>query len=669
MYLSKARVQNYRSIRDTGGFDVEQAKTILVGPNEAGKTTVLRALESINPPGGASRFEWLRDYPRALLNDIQRGKIKPEDVTVAEATFALDEDDQALIEGYLTELGQISTFTLERRLDNSLLSRLDGGPYAPTYNQLKVDLARLVTHLTGRAPDALIAQYSTLTSSWSDRTYVYGTNATNLKAWLESIVGFVDDTNTAENERLDRLTKQVAIGPAREGARDALLKRAPVFVYYSNYFQVRPVIHLSHLAARIEQNILDDESYDFGNKCLLQLLGFTARELANLGSVPEPPASDAAALKAYRDQLDRRTYSLNAASVQLTNQVKDVWIGDDEKGESVRLRLHADQQYLKVVSEDELGVEVELDQRSAGFQWLVSFFVVFRAQAEAEYKNAILLLDEPGLSLHGLKQRQFRHTVTKLAEFNQTIYSTHSPFMVGPDELQLVRVVEMANREAGTKVHTHVTADDPRSLYPLQAALGYDLAQSLFAQQRNLVCEGLTDYWYLDGTAALLRDSQVVDLNSKIALVPAGAASKVVYYATLLHAQGLKVAALLDSDQEGERVATQDEFVQLLGTKQILRTKDVYDGPVKRSEIEDLLRSTLVDVAKTELSWDVSGTASTQPGRPIVDIFEHEIADFSKYRLAKAYLWWTAGHSADDLTVDERRWWESLINTINKTLR
>lgn len=62
----------------------------------------------------------------------------------------------------------------------------------------------------------------------------------------------------------------------------------------------------------------------------------------------------------------------------------------------------------------------------------------------------------------------------------------------------------MTDRYSGTKVHTDVTAGDP-ALLPLQEALGYDLAQSLFTQQRNLVLEGLTDYWYLDATAQLLR--------------------------------------------------------------------------------------------------------------------------------------------------------------------
>ena len=331
--------------------------------------------------------------------------------------------------------------------------------------------------------------------------------------------------------------------------------------------------------------------------------------------------------------------------------------------------IQADGQYLKVVVEDELGVEIELDQRSAGFQWLVSFFVVFFAEAEGAHANAILLLDEPGLSLHGLKQREFRQTISRLAQGNQIIYTTHSPFLVGPDELDLIRVVEMTDRDDGTKVHTSVTASDPAALLPLQEALGYDLAQSLFAQQRNLVLEGLTDFWYFEATAQLLRDADLANLNEKIALLPANAAGKVVYFATILHANNLKVAALLDSDNAGEQAAKQETLVHTLGNRKILRTGDVCPGAITKPEIEDLLRHTLVAMAQSEPGWDVTAAASSQPQRPIVDIFAAEIGDFSKYRLAKAYLRWTREHKAADLTKEERSSWVELIKRTNRALR
>lgn len=260
-------------------------------------------------------------------------------------------------------------------------------------------------------------------------------------------------------------------------------------------------------------------------------------------------------------------------------------------------------------------------------------------------------------------------TLSRLAESNQTLYTTHSPFLVGPNELDRVRVVEMTNRSVGSKVHTTVSASDAASLLPLQEALGYDLAQSLFTQERNLVLEGLTDYWYLDATAELLRESGGVRLHQKIALVSADSAGKVVYYATILHANSLKVAALLDSDNAGDVAARQETLVHRLGNKNILRTKDIYAGAVAKPEVEDLLRETLVTVAKDDLGWDITASAASQATRPVVDIFADEVAAFSKYKLAKAYLRWTRNHTTADLKTHEVTAFEGLIERINKALK
>jgi predicted ATPase len=675
-------VQKYRGIRDSGWFDIESKKTILVGPNEAGKTVLLRALEKINPPDGVAGFDPLRDFPRSELSDLKLdeasgGTITPDKVTVVEAHFVLDDDDQEVI----TQLdGRFAgcTYVFGRRLDNESWHRIDGGPEVPTYGDISNDLLRLALHCddaTSKSTEEVSettarAELSEVVSEWNDGTKISGELAASLIEWLEYVLPKVDENNKTEEDRWNRLSEAAKVPEKRGQALKVLRGRLPVFVYFSNYFRVRPRLHLGLLADRLEQNVLDDDQYDRGNVCLLKLLGFDARELSNLGRAAEPSAGDEKGLKEYQDQLDRRRYQLNAASIRLTESINGVWRPDPGKAEADRLRVEADQQYLKVVVEDELGVEVELDQRSEGFQWLTSFFVVFFAEAADSYQNAILLLDEPGLSLHGLKQREFRTTVSRLAESNQLLYTTHSPFMVGPDELDFVRVVEMTDRKTGTKVHTTVTAGDSTALLPLQEALGYDLAQSLFTQQRNLVLEGLTDYWYVEATAALLKAAGETELRDKISLIPANNAGKVVYFATILHANNLKVAALLDSDAAGDAAANVETLVHTLGNKNIIRTADAYSGVVKSPEIEDLLRDTLIDVAKIDLGWDIKEIASKQPARPVVDIFTKEIGKetFSKYHLAKAFLRWTREREAADLTEIERTQWKELIKTINKAL-
>ncbi|MFC5196623.1 AAA family ATPase [Bizionia hallyeonensis] len=673
MKLIKARVQNYRSIKDTGEFDIEELKTIMVGPNEAGKTVLLKALQQLSRPTGVKGFDIIRDYPRSLYNDITTKKVKAEDVEVVRGHFKLDEEDKAEIP---TEFHDC-VYVVYRKLNNKGIHFLTNAPAKITYGDVKKDLQRLITHLdkqfadqnpeetTEKKPSEILAG---LTSTFYESKTFTEENSKELIKFLDDNYALVDEDNAKEEERHTKILELLKKNNKHDEVLKILDKRTPVFVLFNNYFKVKPSVHLEHLAERIEKNLLEDEYYDYGNLCLLKLLGFTARELSEIGNTESPDKDDADELKEYRDTLDNRTYQLNAASIKLTNEIKSIWNPNPNRPEAERLRISADGQYLKVVVEDELGVEIELDQRSEGFQWLVSFFVVFFAEAMDKHKNAILLLDEPGMSLHGLKQRDFRETISRLAVTNQTIYTTHSPFLVGSNELDLVRVVELKDRNEGTKVHTTISSSDPAGLLPLQEALGYDLAQSLFTQTKNLILEGLTDYWYVEATSALLREDKVANLDNKIALVFANSAGKVVYYATILHAHNLKIAALLDSDAAGDQAAQQENLVHTLGNKNILRTKD-FCTSVSKPEIEDLLRETLIKIVKSEYSKDCKSISDSQPTRPIIDIFAQEVPNFSKYKLAKAFLRWCKTNDSTKLTKDEVEHWKKLIDKINKALK
>jgi predicted ATPase len=672
MKLVKARVQNYRSVFDTGEFGIENLKTIMVGPNEAGKTVILRALQQLNKPKEISGFDVLRDYPRSKYSDIKKGVIKAKDVTVVTGWFELEDKDKT----DLTPEFKNCIYKLYRNIDNQAYHSLENAPTKVQYKDIKSDALRMAAHMDSEfaksAPGEGVKKPSEvlidLTKDWYDSSQVSDEKAKSLKSFLDTNIKYVEEGNEKEEGRHLKLLERVNFNKIYDDQLKLIEKKVPIFILFNNYFKVKPSIHLEHLASRTERNDLDDEYFDYGNLCLLKLLGFTPRELADLGNTKSPSIDDTAALQAYKDKLDSRSYQLNAASVQLTSEIRTVWMPNPERPEADKLKVTADGQYLKVVVEDDIGVDIELDQRSEGFQWLVSFFVVFFAEAMDKHKNAILLLDEPGVSLHGLKQRDFRETITRLADKNQTIYSTHSPFLVGPDELDIVRVVELKDRKVGTKVHTTISSSDPAGLLPLQEALGYDLAQSLFSQQRNLVLEGITDYWYLDATAQILRSAGIVDLNEKIALVFANSAGKVVYYATILHAHNLKVAALLDSDTAGDQASQQENLVHTLGNKNILRTKD-YNSDVGHAEIEDLLRDTLVTVVKNEHGKDLSALVTSQKNRPIIDILSNEVSDFSKYRLAKAYIRWTRANEAKDLSDKERTQWTALLQTINKVLK
>ena len=674
MRLKRVRIQGYRSIIDSGTFEVDGKKTILVGPNEAGKTAPLEAIQQLNPPEGTRELNALRDYPRAEYHKVADGSIDAGDVEVVWAEFELtDEERRSHVPGWS---GEETNYTLGITLKNTYEHAFLNGPEITVFGDIRNDLQRLAlagdkAHGGNSESDpesSLSGALKELTGGTPNDAAIEGELKAELESWLDGVLQYIDEGDERENERYARLYSALSLEDRISKGLESLHELVPVFVLFSSYFRVRPTIHLGQLAQRMAAGTLDDERYDYGNVCLLKLLGFEAESLSKMGRVADPE-DDQESMEKYRNVLDDRQYQLNAAEVRLSGEIQKVWQPDAARGETAKLRLRADGQYLKVSVEDDLGVEVELDQRSEGFQWLFSFFVVFFAEAQGRYENAVLLLDESGLSLHGLKQRTFRETISRLSISNQTLYTTHSPFLVGPEELDLVRVVEMTDRQFGTKVHTSITANDSAALLPLQEALGYDLAQSLFTHKRNCVLEGLTDYWYVEGVSALLRDGDLAKLHERIALVPAGSASKVVYFATILHAQGLRVAALLDSDNAGDQAASQDALVNAVGNNGVLRTKDFIDRPVEKAEIEDMLRDTLVRVAKESLGWDVSKVAMEQPKRSIVRIFKSEISGFSKYRLAKAFLGWARENDASRLSEEERRDWTKLVQGINSRLR
>src|SRR6266404_6528491 len=173
MRLKKARVRKYRSIRDTGLFDIEPGKTILVGPNEAGKSTLLAALQRINPPGGVRAFDALRDYPRAEFSDIVAGKVRLEETTIVEGHFELEATDKEAIPAEFHGCRYI----YGRRVDNSAWHTLEGGPAPIKFGDLKKDLVRLLAHIDSRASrgsdgsaqeTSPSARFAEATQNWGD---------------------------------------------------------------------------------------------------------------------------------------------------------------------------------------------------------------------------------------------------------------------------------------------------------------------------------------------------------------------------------------------------------------------------------------------------------------------------------------------------------------------
>lgn len=72
--------------------------------------------------------------------------------------------------------------------------------------------------------------------------------------------------------------------------------------------------------------------------------------------------------------------------------------------------------------------------------------------------------------------------------------------MVDSRHLTRVRIVEDRGVDDGSIVSSDVLAVDRDSLFPLQATLGYDIAQNLFIGPDTILVEGTSDWTYLTGS-------------------------------------------------------------------------------------------------------------------------------------------------------------------------
>lgn len=202
-------------------------------------------------------------------------------------------------------------------------------------------------------------------------------------------------------------------------------------------------------------------------------------------------------------------------------------------------------------------VTTELSSRSRGFVCFFSFLAWY-SDVKRNSGKVILLLDEPGLTLHAKAQYDLlRYFEKELKPHHQLIYSTHSPFMIDSYHFERVRIVqdistdgetEIDSENSGTTVLTDIFSAFSDSLFPLQGALGYELHQTLFVGPYNVIVEGAADLLYIQAMSALLQEEGRKGLDSRWTITPVGGSAKVPTFVALLGTQkNITVATLIDN--------------------------------------------------------------------------------------------------------------------------
>jgi len=554
MRLLKVRVRDFRCVEDSEEFALADV-TCLVGKNESGKTALLRALHKLKPQKGTKdKFDPAKDYPRRKWRP---GSPIPGEPPAISTTWTLDDADRAAVE---SQFGK---------------GALPGND--PSLSKGYDNLVRLASSID--EPAVLRHMIAGAKLNTAERKPLAGCKLVDA---ARQVLSGMSSRTPAQESLLQSLTKAFPKG-AQQAVADALEARLPTFLYFDEYLTLPGTVSVNELMKRKQQNTLDDRDRIF--MALLALAGTTLDKVHGAATFEEFNAA------------------LRAVSNQITDQIFKYWSQNKHLDVDIRLD-HARPSdpppfnegwvFRTRIENRRHRADTSFDDRSRGFVWFFSFLVWFYQLKHEHGKNLIILLDEPGLTLHARAQADLLRYINEQLKPNyQVIYTTHSPFMVDPDNLMSARTVEdvvvpektkgEGERLLGTKVGEDVLSTDPDTVSPLQRALDYEMTQTLFVGRHTLLVEGPSDLLYLKWFSQQLERAGKAKLDYRWNICVVGGIDRVPGFVSLFRGNGLHIAVIADVQHghgnriENARKALADGHLLTMNTYAAQKDADLED--------------------------------------------------------------------------------------------
>ena len=605
------RVKNYKVIDDTGYVKVDRRVTTLVGQNESGKTSIFTALwKSLNVADVT--FDRLYDYPR---NRYIKDRSRVQEVTLLE--FELSDNDVedlvALLPRRPAELPRRITCTVSYEGEHGSRTELEFIPALTTLpsSTSAHDAILAATAMVDAVPEAPEAVRDALVHfqevGEKGRLETDGREAVEaflhtVDHWLE---GDPDSGSSVAEERtyLAHFLAEAEHDDLGERAQAWATAALPTFIYFSDYDRLEGRIHLpSYLGHRRESNMRVRTQ-----SALFDWSGLDPEEILVLSREKGEDEPDAD----FRRRRETRDALLETAAFTLTVDWEAWWW---KKRHKLHFSIEGEDLVLKV-SDRHNSFPVPFEERSEGFRWFFSFYLVFIAESAPAHGGAILLLDEPGLHLHPKLQSDLTGLFERIAKDNQLLYSTHLPFLIDINRMERIRTVHLAGKEPQTTCVSNEIrpANHSDTLSPLQSALSPSVVQTLLLGKRPVMVEGISDFWFLQAlNHCLYAEHGIPLLHRDTVLIPAGGRSRLIPLAFVILAtagQGRSVV-LLNSDRGGLDEAA--------------RMRDVFGDDVPVLLVGDLLEhpgAMIEDLVPRDAYAEAA-----QQGRPTVPLNKEELA-------------------------------------------
>lgn len=570
MKLIAFSLEGYRRFVQKTSVKLHGDMIAFVGPNEAGKSSLLRALTHLNHYEGFERTERPRRTglePRLLWQfELEAGDLE----TIAD----------------IPEAAGLTRVSIEKSSDGTHTWSFH--PKRPQRDvQVRSTLARDLGEVLAQLSEAELDQLSThanalnsLESDVEDLTAEAVQALSLLTAELEVMATDTEDSKITTSlidlrERLrDLAVSELNEAPSKR-VIDALDDRKPKFILFDA------------LDRDLQSEYDLQEQVEDTARPLMHLVNLAGLSLSQL--LVEVNES------AWADAKSR----IDAANRKLMSEFDQAW---NQEQIALQLDLHGTTLRVHAFTPHDQGLS-EISERSEGLLW----FAALLAFAHGWKEHPILLLDEIETHLHYDAQADLIEVLSRQTFTSKVIYTTHS-FGALPHDLGAgVRVVKQVDR-LSSELSSQFWRDGA-GFTPLLAAMGA-ATTSLTPARHAVIAEGPTE--------AILAPTLLRDASKEARLgfqVAPGLASVASAEARGLDAEAGHVCFLVDGDEGGNRI--RKKLLRAgLPEERIIALVDQDSG--EALEFEDLIdRDVYAKAAREELAtWNgsVEFTGDDLPG-------------------------------------------------------
>lgn len=479
MKITQLRIQNYRSIVDTGEMRIEPFQAF-VGENNAGKSNILRAIQVFltSGAGGVNEkdyfdvsnpiiititFSDLSEQERRRLKRYQMG-----DSIILEKHITLEEDPrsgkakfQGEYRGYLADPVDW-WLTVEGVIEHENTQR-------PNWEQVAID-HEIIDYV--RKDDGSV----------------------NKDSYRKGIINYLIEAEEIEYE-VPELGDTQALG-----YQSVLLDELPLFrllsaiTDYSSEIDRRSSktsfrLLMGDLSDRIIQR---DPRYLELERNLDSIKYLLNTQLDNDGDAPDRLEVLGSVEESLLGLISKLMPSVKGVKLEVeVDQIRDIFSSgvslsiDDGKLTEVLKKGHGLQRCV-VFS---LLQALILNQRG-------EFLDIDDQEENESHRMIILAIEEPELYIHPQMQRIIYRVLSEFSTTDQVLFSTHSPAFIEISNYQSITVVRKENYSEGTQILQCdpgvLEAESERKTFQFFSSFGLEKNKAFFAQKIILV-EGIQD--------------------------------------------------------------------------------------------------------------------------------------------------------------------------------